>query len=112
MPITEDILRIQLENDIFHDEDQMVSGIARLAVDQGFNSLSARQKHVLEPFLTQHCTGVTDPGDHHNGCNRELTDEALLEAYELSDDSQSLECESCRDERGFYAHQWARIERE
>lgn len=37
MPVTEDILRIQLDNDIFHNEDQMVRGIAQLAVDQGFN---------------------------------------------------------------------------
>ncbi|EIX6432659.1 hypothetical protein MKU92_001533 [Salmonella enterica] len=112
MPVIESILRIQLDRDVFHGEEQMVSGIAQLAVDRGFNSLSPRQKIVLEPFLTQHCSGVIDPGGHHNNCTTVLTGEALLDAYENCDDTECLECESCRDESSFHAHQWARIERE
>ncbi|RAT12199.1 MULTISPECIES: hypothetical protein [Lonsdalea] len=112
MPIIEDILRIQLEKDIFHDENKMVSGIAQLAVAEGFNTLSARQQHVLEPFLTQHCAGVVDLGGIHNGCNRALTDEALLDAYSSSDDALSLQCENCQEERSFYDNRRARIERE
>ncbi|OSN01303.1 hypothetical protein [Lonsdalea populi] len=111
MPITEDILRIQLEKDIFYHEKQMVSGIAQLAIDNGFNSLSTRQQQVLKPFLTQHCAGFVDPGGTHNGCNRELTEEALLDAYRLSDDTQSLQCETCLEEKSFYDNRRARFER-
>lgn len=42
MPVIESILRIQLDRDVFHGEEQMVSGIAQLAVDRGFNALSPR----------------------------------------------------------------------
>lgn len=56
--------------------------------------------------MTQHCTGYTDPGGHHNGCDRELTGATLLEAYALSEDAESLECESCRSERDYAQHVW------
>ncbi|HBT3148839.1 TPA: hypothetical protein MBF30_004037 [Klebsiella aerogenes] len=112
MGVIESILHHQLTHGILDNEAQMVRGIAQLAVDNEFNSLSDKQRAVLEPFLTQHCSGVTDPGGHHNDCNQTLTDNALLEAYNFSDDSENLECESCRSESSFYAHQWAKLEKE
>ena len=112
MDVTESILHHQLTHGILDNEAQMVRGIAQLAVDNGFNSLSDKQRAVLEPFLTQSCSGVTDPGGYHNDCSQPLTDADLLAAYELSEDSESLECESCRGESSFYAHQKAKLEKE
>lgn len=95
MAVEDDILEIQLKNDTFHGEDGKVSGIAKLAVDKGFDTLSVAQKKVLQPFLTQPCEGVTDPGGFHNGCEVQLSGAELLDAYE---DFDSLRCERCRDE--------------
>ena len=112
MGVNESILHHQITHGIFDNEAQMVRGITQLAVDKGLTSLSDKQRAVVEPFLTQHCSGVTDPGGHHNDCGQTLTGDDLLAAYEQSDDSDSLECESCRSESGYYAHQWDRLEKE
>ena len=96
MGVNESILHHQITHGIFDNAAQMVQGIAHLAVDKGFTSLSEKQRAVIEPFLTQHCSGVTDPGTHHHDCGRTLTGEELLTAYEESEDSENLECESCR----------------
>ncbi|WP_348686357.1 hypothetical protein [Aeromonas bestiarum] len=111
MSVTEDILRHQLEADLFYNEDQMVSGIARRAVDQGFDTLSPAQRRVLERFLSKKCCGYTDPAEHV-GCDVILEGGALLEAYEDADDPDSLQCEACRAERDFLAYRAERIERE
>ncbi|WP_261282141.1 hypothetical protein [Serratia fonticola] len=99
MAIEDEILAHQLKRDIFYHEDSKVSGIARLAVDNGFDTLTPRQKAVVNPFLTQPCEGVTDPGDHHNGCTVQLAGAELLEAYEEYGAYDSLHCERCRDEK-------------
>ncbi|MEN3753737.1 hypothetical protein ABC733_17180 [Mangrovibacter sp. SLW1] len=52
MPIQEQILAEQLGNGTFDNEDQMVSGIAQRAIDNGWDNLSDRQKAVLQPFLS------------------------------------------------------------
>lgn len=98
MTVESEILEIQLKNDTFYHEDSKVSGIAKLAVDKGYETLSSAQKAVLAPFLIQTCEGVTDPGDHHNGCSAELTGQALLDAYEGQIQHDSLLCGHCRDE--------------
>ncbi|MCC4266179.1 hypothetical protein LL240_17230 [Oceanimonas baumannii] len=105
MTTTEQILSHQLEIDAFHNSDPKCAGIARKAVDDGFDSLSAAQKAVLKPFLSKECVGYTDPGGYHNSCNIILEGEELLSAYKACDDSESLECESCRDELAFIEHQ-------
>ncbi len=112
MGVNESILHHQITHGIFDNAAQMVQGIAQLAVDKGFTSLSEKQRAVIEPFLTQHCSGVTDPGAHHHDCGRALTGEALLTAYEESEDSENLECESCRSEKGYYAHQRDKLEKQ
>ncbi|MEI9598040.1 hypothetical protein V5030_02130 [Moellerella wisconsensis] len=112
MSVTERILNYQITHGIFDGEEHMVRGIAQRAVDNGFASLSSSQQSVIEPFLTQSCSGVTDPGGYHNECEKILMGEELLEAYELCDDSESLECESCRSDSSFYTHQRDRLERE
>lgn len=111
MAIQDEILAMQLKQDVFHNEEQKVSGIAQLAVDRGFDTLTPGQQAVVRPFLTQPCEGVTDPGGYHNNCQVQLTDEALKEAYEESDFG-SLLCEGCRDEQGGYAEEWARFSKD
>lgn len=98
MAVEDDILAIQLKNDTFYNEDGKVSGIAKLATDKGFDTLSTLQKKVLAKFLTQPCEGVTDPGGHHNNCEIQLSGAELLEAYEEQYTFDSLRCEHCRDE--------------
>ena len=98
MAFEEDILSEQLKIDAFHNEDGKVSGIAKLAVDKGWASLSALQQRVLEPFLSKPCEGVTDPGGHHNGCEVVLTDAELRDAYHEMVNHDALLCENCRDE--------------
>ncbi len=112
MNVTERILNYQITHGVFDGEDPKVSGIAQYAVDNGFASLTPKQQNVIEPFLTQSCSGITDPGGYHNECEQTLMGEELLEAYELCDDSESLECESCRSESSFHAYQRDRHERE
>lgn len=113
MGIKEEILDYQIEHGVF-DSAKFggTEGIAKLAVAKGFDALSEKQKKVLEPYLSQTCSGITDPGGHHNDCSTELKDEALLDAYHRSDDTECLICESCDSEDGYYAHQWDRISNE
>lgn len=42
-----DVLRQRLSNGSLDECDAMVRGIAQLAMDQGFNNLTARQQAVL-----------------------------------------------------------------
>lgn len=113
MGIEEKILEQQLSRGIFESvEFSGAEGIAKRAVANGFNSLSAKQKAVLESFLSKTCSGVTDPGGHHNGCSAELEGKALLDAYHRCDDAEYLICESCNNEEGHYAYQWEKISKE
>lgn len=112
MGVIESILSHQLEQDVFADQDQKVAGIAQAAIDKGFDTLSELQKKVLAPFLTQPCSGHTDPGDHHNNCEATLEGQALLDAYEEADDPESLQCEHCRTEAEHEAYDRERFFRD
>lgn len=113
MRVEEKIFQTQLEKGVFDAaEVNFADGLARLAIDKGYNSLSSKQKNILEPYLSVHCSGVTDPGGHPNDCDTLLEGEGLLEAYQLCDDSESLICESCRSEEGYYEHQRQKIRNE
>jgi len=98
MAFEEEILRQQLEQDVFHNEDSKVSGIAKLAVDKGFASLTPAQKSVLRRFLSQPCEGVTDPAGYHNNCKVVLTEKELSDAYDAHFEHGSLLCQNCIDE--------------
>lgn len=111
MAIEDEILALQLKQDVFHNEDSKVSGIAKLAVTKGYETLSPAQQSVVRPFLTQPCEGVEDPGGYHNNCKVQLTDEALKEAYQLRG-LGSLLCENCRDEQAGYEEHWARFSKD
>ncbi|KPL99504.1 hypothetical protein [Vibrio splendidus] len=109
MTVTEKLLAALLERGVFDNEEQKVGGIAQLAIDTSFDSLSHAQKYVLSPWLSQHCTGSTDPGGYHNDCSAELDGDDLLEAIELADDVECLQCDSCRNEDSNYAHQYEKL---
>lgn len=98
----------------FYDQfdDSKILGIARLAMDRGFSTLSVAQQRVIEQHLTQICAGSTDPGGYHNGCTTELIAGELADAYGNDYEGNGPQCESCREEDSFYEHQWSRIEAE
>lgn len=98
MAFEEEILSEQLKRDEFYNEEDMVSGIAKRAVDKGWDSLTEAQKRVLKPFLSKPCEGVTDPGGHYNDCAVVLTDAALRDAYDEYYQHEALLCQNCRDE--------------
>lgn len=109
----EKLLGILKAHDAFTDEDQKVGGIAQRAIDYGFDTLSEAQKDVLEPFLEMECSGSTDPGGYHNGCEKMISGDDLVEAIELSEDGlEGIQCEDCRADDSYYQHQWERIEKE
>ncbi|MGE8294509.1 MAG: hypothetical protein ACN6PH_03085 [Pseudomonas sp.] len=112
MAVEEKVLEALLKNGTMDEEEQKVRGIAQLAVDRGFDALSAAQQRVLEPFLSTPCSGVEDPGGYHNECPRDLEGEDLVEAIEQSVFYGSVLCENCRDETDRYANEWARIQAE
>lgn len=108
----ESLLTQMIESDAFHDEDGKVSGIARLAIDKGFNSLSSAQKRVLEPFLTHPCDGIRDPGGYPNDCQIILSESELEEAYEHQGYYGALLCQNCRDESDGYVIEKERFMRD
>ncbi|PJG58837.1 hypothetical protein [Aeromonas cavernicola] len=112
MGVIERILNIQLKMDVYANEDRKVAGIAQSAIENDFASLTALQQAVLQSFLTQQCSGVTDPGDHHNGCEVPLEGNDLLEAYTFCDDPEVLLCPSCRQEEHDYAEEKAELDAE
>ena len=109
---TESLLATMIKYDRFHAEDSMVSGIAQLAVDKGYDNLSARQKAVLASHLVQKCDGVTDPGGYHNSCSNTLEDDDLESAIENDMYYGGLLCPSCVNEKERYRSEWEKIEQE
>lgn len=109
MSIEKDILKILLERDIVDDRQGPVRGIAQLAVDKGYETLSAKQKGVLRPYLSTTCSGMVGPSGTHNECRTVLEGNELLEAYGLSDEPL---CESCMGEQAYFQHKWDQIREE
>ncbi|WPD00375.1 hypothetical protein [Proteus terrae] len=103
---TESLLSTMLKHDFFHGHEQKVSGIAQLAVDNGFNTLSIAQKNVLAPFFRRQCAGVTNPGDHHNDCEKILTEDELENAITNEAYYGELLCQDCINENEDYKREW------
>ncbi len=101
MGIEENLLETLLKHDAFHNEDSKVAGIAKLAVDRGFSTLSPAQKSVLTPFMSHACEGYTDPGEHHNDCNKVLEGAELIEAYDHIWEHDGIVCEDCREQSDY-----------
>jgi hypothetical protein len=110
MSIEEQILKAELEKGVFDNaEIDIAEGIAKLAVDKGYDSLSDKQKGVLSSFLSVCCSGLTDPGGHFNECKVVLDGRELLDAYEQNFDSDCLMCEDCRNEQSDHQRQWEKM---
>ena len=107
----EQLLVTLIKFDAFCNAGSMVEGIAKRAIDEGYETLSVKQKAVLTPFLSKMCSGSTDPGGYHNGCEKMLSDGDLVEAYELSEGGE-LQCEDCRSEDASYEHEWEKFSRD
>jgi hypothetical protein len=113
MSVEDKILEQQIARGVFENAEFSGSeGIAKLAVAKGFSTLSTKQQQVLKPYLSTVCSGVTDPGGHHNECTVQLEGEVLLDAYHRCEDTESLTCDGCDNEEGYYAHQWEKISKE
>lgn len=113
MGLQESILKFQIEHGIFDDaEFHGAEGIAKLAIDRGYETLSEKQKNVLEPYLNITCSGYRDPGGNYHDCSVELSDEELLDACHESIGRDGTICNSCLNEIGNFERQWERISRE
>ena len=108
----EQILDYLLEHGVLDNEEQKVSGIAKLTVDKGYDTLSHAQKSVIAPWLTANCSGSTDLGGYHNGCSVALTGDELVEALDLAEDYDSIQCESCRSDDSYYDHERSKFMKE
>jgi hypothetical protein len=83
MGTEEQILDHQLTHGVFDNATFAgAEGIAKRAVAQGFSTLSHKQQLALEQYLSKTCSGITDPGGHHNECAVELKGKELLDAYQ------------------------------
>lgn len=107
-----EVLKLLLDRGHLDNEDGKVSGIAKLAVDKGFEQLSALQKAVLTPLLLRACEGVTNPGGHHNECRVVLEGKELAAALEQEGYYNGVLCENCVNETEQYSNEWNRIQRE
>jgi hypothetical protein len=107
-----EVLKQLLDKGHLDNEDGKVSGIAKLAVDKGFDQLSALQKAVITPHLQRACEGVTNPGGHHNECRVVLEGKELATALEQEGYYSSVLCENCINETEQYSNEWDRIQKE
>jgi hypothetical protein len=107
-----EVLEQLLDKGYLDNEDAKVSGIAKLAMDKGFDQLSTLQKAVIAPHLQKACEGVTDPGGYHNECQVVLDGKELATALEQGAYYGSVLCENCINETEQYSSEWDRIKRE
>jgi len=112
MTIERDVLEALINHDLFQSDDAKALGIARLAVDTDFDRLSAKQQHVLQPFLTVKCDGVQNPGGYHNNCQNRIEGNELLGAIESYGYYDAMLCVSCQEEQDNYTNEWERINAE
>ena len=112
MSVEQKVLDILLKNGSLDEEDQKVRGIAQLAVDNGYDHLSALQRKVVQPFLSRPCDGVENPGGYHNECTVTLEGKALVEALSNEAYYDAALCQDCVNEAEQYANEWARIQAE
>nr|WP_315447127.1 hypothetical protein [uncultured Pseudomonas sp.] len=101
-----EILKQLLEKSHLDSEDAKVSGIAKLAVEKGFDHLSALQTAVVAPHLTRLCDGVTNAGGHHNVCPVALKGKEFVRALEHEGYNGSILCENCITETEQYSNEW------
>lgn len=87
------------------DDDAKVRGIAKRSIAEGFDTLTAAQKHVLHTWLIRQCDGHTDPAGELHECHVELEGEALANALENEGYYGGAMCQGCIDEVEEYERQ-------
>lgn len=95
-----------IEYGFLEQEDSKVEGIAKRAINHGYESLSQAQKGVLSSWLQRECDGVTDPGGHHNGCQIVLEGQALADALDCESYGDGFICDSCVQEANEHQRRW------
>ncbi|EPI8558191.1 hypothetical protein ACTAJO_000726 [Vibrio fluvialis] len=113
MGITESIIKHQLEQDYYNDKKpDFIVGLAERAVELGYDTLSDKQKAILEPHLSQKCEGIRDPGGYHNNCEKILEGDDLDTAYEQAGFRSAVLCSDCMEEEDYQESQWEKFNRE
>lgn len=102
----ESILNALIELDEIQDKTAI--GIAQLAIDQGYENLSPKQKFVLEKYLSSPCQG--DKID--NICGITLTGEALEDALNEFPMYEKISCFNCRNNMDHQSNAWNKIQSE
>lgn len=94
--INELIIRAFRDRGGFDYMDHKYSGMAHLAMQKGFNTLTVGQKNLFRNILSQSCCGYTDPHGHHE-CDKVLEGLELLEALTQTANVQIVQCDECRE---------------
>lgn len=76
------VLRKLLQLGFFDEEDAKVRGIAKRSIAEGFDSLTAAQKHVLDSWLIRQCDGHTALAGELHKYHVELEGATLANALE------------------------------
>ncbi|ELM3615649.1 hypothetical protein RYR54_001270 [Aeromonas sobria] len=107
MRFNEDILHFLLEQGTFEvQRGPIFERIVRVAPIDGYAGLSNAEQQAIQGWFSRPCCGQThtgEPQDCPHTDNNPLTGEALLNAYEASNDSDFVQCDQCRDEDNFVA---------
>ncbi|VVO49427.1 hypothetical protein [Pseudomonas fluorescens] len=106
------VLEILIQNGSLDSEDVKVLGIAKLAIDKGYDHLTAPQRYIVDPFLSRDCDGVTDPGGYHNECQATLEGANLVKSLENEAYYGAVLCENCIDVSEQYSREWEKIQAE
>lgn len=83
------ILNYLLEQDALEDR---VLGIAKLAIDRGYSSLSDKQKWVLKECFEPSCEGCK-----FHDCHKTVSDESYVFSIEHQYDLERITCRDCAE---------------
>lgn len=92
-------------------QDSKENGIARKAVDIGYENLTDErtgQKFVLEKYFSPICEG----DDIHQDCNKKLSDEEHLEALTEVLLYEKISCRNCRNQMDHQKNAMAKMQSE
>lgn len=103
MRFKEEILRFLLEQGTFEvQRGAHFERIVRVAPIEGYTGLSNVEQEAIQEWFSRPCCGQTNTGEPED-CphGTVLTGEDLLDAYHASNDSDFVQCATCRDEDEF-----------
>ncbi|EMT5587738.1 hypothetical protein ACVPAH_004167 [Providencia stuartii] len=100
------ILAELLRLDLF--DNSVAEGIAKYAISNGIDSLSVKQRAVIDPYFSMECAGYDVHGVGEEG--HDLSGERLLHAlqnYEMNE--HQVVCEECSEEESFYQYKYDKL---